>query len=428
MPTQSKSRNHSATSSVTPADMASRIIPAIMKKTAILILMMIAFTGFGVAADEAVLYNFSLSEGFSPEDGVVFRAGRLFGTTTQGGAFGYGVVFELARSNSGWMETVLYSFAGGADGAYPVAGVTFDREGNLYGTTSSDASGHGVIYRLTPSPTGWMETVLYTFAGGNDGEVPIARVTIDKAGNLFGTTLFGGTAGCGVVFELMPQQGGWAESVLHSFAGCNGNAHPQAGVVLRGRSLYGTTYEGGASGRGTVFKLTPSEAGWTETVLYSFTGGTDGAFPSGVIFRKDRLYGTTNGGGNQNDALGNGVVFELSPSKQSWTEKVIHTFTGTPDGAVPFGSVAFDRVGSLYSTTWSGGVGGHGTAFKLTPSSSGWTETVLHSFNGASDGDLLLAGVILDHEGNLYGTTAGGGLNGGGVVFEIISDDEGPDD
>jgi uncharacterized repeat protein (TIGR03803 family) len=147
-----------------------------------------------------------------------------------------------------------------------------------------------------------------------------------------------------------------------------------------------------------------------------------------VIFRRGRLYGTTNGGGSQNDALGNGVVFELSPSKQSWTERVIHTFTGTPDGAVPYGSVTFDREGNLYGTTASGGIDGHGTAFKLTPSTSGWTETLLHSFNGASDGDLLLSGVILDHEGNLYGTTAGGGLNGGGVVFEIRSEDEEADD
>jgi uncharacterized repeat protein (TIGR03803 family) len=399
--------------------MASRFIRATIKKMAILILAMIAFTGVGVAADERVLYDFSLSQGFSPEDGVVFRAGHLFGTTTQGGAFGYGVVFKLTRSNGGWMETVLYNFTGGADGAYPVAGVTFDRAGNLYGTTSSDASGHGVIYRLTPSSTGWMQTVLYTFAGGSDGEVPIARVTIDKAGDLFGTTLFGGAAGCGVVFELTPQQGGWTESVLQSFAGCNGNAHPQAGVVLRGRSLYGTTYEGGASGRGTVFQLTPSVSGWTETVLYNFTGGSDGAFPFGVIFRRGRLYGTTNGGGSQNDSLGNGVVFELSPSKQGWTENVIHTFTGTPDGALPFGSVIFDRVG---------GTEGHGTVFKLAPSQTGWTETVLHSLNGTSDGDLLQAGVILDHEGNLYGTTSGGGLNGGGVVFEITSEDEGAED
>jgi uncharacterized repeat protein (TIGR03803 family) len=310
--------------------MASRIIPAMIKKMAILINMMIAFAGLGVAADEAVLYDFSLSQGFSPEDGVVFRAGRLFDTTTQGGAFGYGVVFELARSNRGWIETVLYSFTGGADGAYPVAGVTFDRVGNLYGTTSSDTSGHGVIYRLTPSPTGWTETVLYTFKGGSDSEVSVARVIVDKTGTLYGTTLFGGAAGCGVVFELAPQQGGWAESVLRSFAGCNGNAHPQAGVVLRGRNLYGTTYEGGASGRGTVFKLTRSVSGWRETVWYSFTGGSDGAFPSGLIFRRGCLYGTTNGGGSQNDALGNGVIFELSPSKESWTERVIHSFTGTP--------------------------------------------------------------------------------------------------
>jgi uncharacterized repeat protein (TIGR03803 family) len=199
-------------------------------------------------------------------------------------------------------------------------------------------------------------------------------------------------------------------------------------VVLKGGSLFGTTYEGGASGRGAEFKLTPSESGWTETVLYSFAGGSDGAFPFGVIFRRGRLYGTTNGGGSQNDALGSGVVFELSPSKQSWTESVIYTFTGTPDGALPFGSVIFDRVGNLFGTTWAGGTEGHGTAFKLTPSPSGWRETVLHSFNGASDGDLLLAGVTLDHESNLYGTTSGGGLNGGGVVFEIISDDEEPED
>jgi uncharacterized repeat protein (TIGR03803 family) len=397
---------------------------AFVKATAVFVVSSLALTGAAHAATERVLFDFSLARGWSPEDGVVLRGGHLFGTTTQGGPFGNGIVFELTRMENGWTEHILHAFKG-PDGAIPVAGVTFDTAGNIYGTTSSDASGHGLVYKLTPSPGGWVESVLHTFTGGTDGEAPIARMIFDDAGNLYGTTLFGGAFGCGVVFKLTPtQEEDWTEIVLHSFSGCSvGFGHPQAGVVLKDGELYGATYDGGAYGFGTIFKLTPSENEWTETVLYTFTGGADGRAPSGVIFKAGRLWGTTFLGGipSETQPNGNGVVFELAPSANDWTETVIYSFTGAADGSLPVASVTLDRKGNVYGTTVSGGVHGHGTVFKLSRSHGGWTETVLHSFDGGSDGDLLLSGLTLDRSQNLYGTTAAGGASGGGVVFRINS-------
>jgi len=346
-------------------------------------------------------------------------------------------------------ETVLYSFMGGSDGASPQAGLIADGSGNLYGTTVGGGvlkcnppfSCGGTVFKVAPSGT---ETVLHSFAGGNDGANPRAGLIADSSGNLYGTTRGGGGSGClglgcGVVFKLAPSG---TETVLFSFCPsdfpCSNGASPLAGLIADGKgNLYGTTSSGGAPNAevGTVFKLTPSG---TETVLHSFPGGSDGNEPhAGLIAdAKGNLYGTTfSGGGSGCGGVGCGVVFKVTPSG---TERVIHSFcpSGFPckDGINPVAVLTADAKGNLYGTTGFGGGGkacgtefqlGCGTVFKLTPSG---TETVLYSFcskPGCSDGMSPVAGLIADGSGNLYGTTRiGGGSKcnppfGCGTVFKL---------
>jgi len=262
---------------------------------------------------ETVLYRFTGgTDGCNPGYGdLVFdQAGNIYGTTVNKGADYYGVVFELIPSGGGWTEQVLYAFAGGSDGQYPFAGVTFDQAGNLDGTTLYGGLYHlGTVYQLTPSGSGWTEQVLTSFLGldHTEGELPVGGVILDAAGNLYGTTAGPG----GTVYEMMPNSGGWSLDQLWYFPG--ESLQGSWGSLIRDRAgnLYGTTRGQGTYGSGSVFKLTPSDGGWTETDLYDFTGGNDGAAPYGnVIFdAQGNLYGTTSAGGAYNA----GVVFEITP-------------------------------------------------------------------------------------------------------------------
>jgi uncharacterized repeat protein (TIGR03803 family) len=267
-----------------------------------------------------ILFNFAGgTDGGYPQYGslVLDDKGNLYGTTQQGGTYGYGVAFELTPSSSGeWTETVLHDLADDAtDGGYPVA-VVFDHEGNLFGTAVQGGSfGRGVAFELSPSSGGnWTETILHNFADDNsDGGAPLAGVVI-HGGHLYGTTQSGGTYFLGTVYQLSRTKTGWNEKVLHNFSGSDGLG-PKCTVVFDklGR-LYGTTYSGGTDGYGTVFKLTRATSKWIETVLYSFTGGSDGAYLYfGLILDRGNLYGATSGGGDGSDGNGNGVVFELTP-------------------------------------------------------------------------------------------------------------------
>ena len=394
----------------------------------------------GAADQYKVLHEFNDSQGtWFPEAGLVPDAkGDLYGTTSGGGAAGYGgAAFELTPGTGGrWTETVLQSLVG----QFPEAGLIFDGAGNLYGTTSSGGTyGNGSVFELTPSTDGmWTETVLYSFMWGSDGADPRAGVIFGPAGNLYGTTSYGGADNKGTVFELTPNgDGTWSETILHSFNGEDGQ-EPLAGLVLdTAGNLYGTTELGGRSCGsytcGTVFQLTPNGNGtWTETVLHGFRG-SDGAGPTaGLIFdTAGNLYGTTFSGGSHCAADGGcGVVFELSPGAGGrWTHKVLHNFSGT-DGSGPLGPLVFDAAGNLYSTTTAGGSAtcwgiGCGLIFQLAPDTNGrWRETVLHRFNG-KDGQWPSAGLVVDTSGNLYGTTPFGGnfshsYIGYGVVFEVI--------
>jgi uncharacterized repeat protein (TIGR03803 family) len=392
---------------------------------------------------ERVLHSFRDEPAEQPVAGLAFDStGNLYGTTAFGGNTrcfnGCGTVFKLAPAAGGALSySVLYSFRGGQDGAGPAGTITIDSFGNLYGTTQSGGSdscsgGCGTVFELSPSPGGgWIENVLYRFDGVS-GQQPYAGVILDSVGNIYGTTLVGGSGsckdGCGVVFKL-ELSGQWSETVLYSFSGGSDGALPVAPLIFDAQgNLYGTAAQGGVGSCGgtvcgVVFELTSSGAGWTENVLYSFKGGKDGGSPNGgLIFDlTGNLYGTTGGGGSQTCRDGCGTVFELTPSAGGWAEAVLHRFQGGKDGASPYTvSLVFDPAGNLYGTTLLGGQGtcGCGTVFKLAPGSGGkWTKSSLYSFDGTHGGSPD-TGVVIGAAG-LYGTTASGGADGLGVVFEI---------
>jgi uncharacterized repeat protein (TIGR03803 family) len=390
-------------------------------------------------ASEKVLYVFQgVPDGSGSTSSLIFdSAGNLYGTTAGGGTYGYGTVFKLSPASGHWNETVLYSFTGSPDGEYPFGGLVMDSAGNLYGTTSQgglrcSVTTCGLVFKVDPSGT---ETVIFRFNGA-DGLRPSDGLIADAKGNLFGTTQDGGATDNGVVFELTPGSSGtWTENVLYSFTGGSGDgATPFDGLVFdKAGNLYGTTYFGGIGlGNGVVFELKPSGRNWKESVLYEFTGGSDGGRPvAGVTMRGGKLYGTTYydgaGGGN-----GSGVVFELSPGSSGWNETALYAFNGRTDGHGPETGVIFDKSGNLYGVTFHGGwrycLLGCGTIFKLAPKSGGgWQETLLYRFNGRGVGDgeyPQTSRLLWDAKGHLYGTTwAGGGTGcygiGCGVVFEL---------
>jgi len=330
-------------------------------------------------------------------------------------------------------EKVLHRFclAKCPDGYQPEAGLIFDAAGNLYGTVTRGGTpgGGGTAFELTPKAGGvWTERVLHHFGEGYDGFFPSAGLIFDAAGNLYGTTQYGGNHSGGTVFELTPKAGGgWAEKVLYAFNdnGTDGY-NPQAGLALdTSGNLYGTTFYGGAHSVGTVFELMPKTGGdWTEKILHSFNNnGKDGSNPTaGLIFDGSfvNLYGTTSQGGNNID----GTVFELTPKAGGgWTEKILHSFprkTGN-DGVIPYAGLIFDGAGNLYGTTWEGGRFNGGTVFELTPIAGGrWTEKILHNFGNGMDGAELDAGLVFDLAGNLYGTTVSGGTLAW-IIHEVSS-------
>jgi uncharacterized repeat protein (TIGR03803 family) len=388
------------------------------------------------APKERVLYSFGITDGSNPETSLIFdKAGNLYGTTVRGGAFGYGTVFELTPTARGWNEKVLHSFSA-SDGFYPSASLIFDSVGNLYGSTALGGAYHyGMVFQLAPGAHGtWTETILHSF-DGTDGDQPRAQLTFDKAGNLYGTTTFGGAYGHGAVFQLTPGANGvWTETVLRSFtlrAGLGPN-EPFGNIVFDADgNLYGTTENGGPSGwsGGVVFELAPGAGGkWTEKIPHYFGNhGEDGYSPeAGLIFdTSGNLYSTTALGGAHNF----GAVFQLTPDAGKWNEKVLHSFNDNgKDGAYAVSGLILDAAGNLYGTTNQGGTpgsacNGHGcgTVFDLQPGANGtWTEKILHSFSDqGTDGTIPEAGLIRDAAGNLYGTTYTGGANNYGTVFKI---------
>jgi uncharacterized repeat protein (TIGR03803 family) len=331
--------------------------------------------------------------------------------------------------------------------AFTESGVITDSAGNLYGTTqiggtsqNCHALGCGTVFELSPNATGgWTLTTLYSFSGRDDGLGPAAGLVRDSAGNLYGTTQSGGGSkecayGCGVIFRLSPSTGGvWDETVLYRFTGGSDGSAPVATLTLgSGGSLYGTASLGGASTGGLVFMLERAAGGWKQTVLHNFIG-TDGHYPESPLTRDSagNLYGTTAEGGSHNA----GVVYRLAPSSSGWTCEILHNFTGGSDGQQPVGGLTFDASGNLYGTTQFGGnkpgLNGSGVVFRLHPSGNAWREAVLYTFTGGTDGANPSAGVTFDSAVNLYGTTSYGtpagckSSYGCGQVFQLTPAAEG---
>lgn len=426
------------------------------------------------APAETTLFGFDGQTGLSPQTGLVRDGnGNLYGVTAQGGVnffppqLGFGVAYKLAppaTPGGPWTETIIHQFGQAAgDGVYPT-GPLLPYEDGFYGATGS-----GAIFRLGPPIAHdgtYAETILYTFSGPTDGSGPNGGLIMDQSGALYGTTEFGGTGTCnglsggttcGTVFRLNPPAtpgGPWTETQLYSFQGgaAGDGAYPTAGLVMDAAgNLYGVTSYGGGTGCspgagvlgcGTVFELSPPAtpgAQWTETVLYRFKDGTDGAQPSSsLLLVHGILYGVTFGDTNA------GTAYALTPPKTkggTWTETTLHRFTNPNDGMFPAGTLIMTKSGAqdvLIGTTYAGGIssqgcftGGCGLVFSLTapPNAGGtWTESILYEFTGSIDGGLPRSGVIMDRTGTLYGTTEAGGwfsncegypAVGCGAVFEI---------
>jgi len=379
--------------------------------------LLLLASGLAMAQKISVLYNFDGgADGGFPKAGLIRDPqGNLYGTTTgdQGVSTGFGTIFEVTSAGVG---KVLYRFTGGADGCSPMAGLIRDSSGNLYGTaagggTGTCASGHGVVFELSSTGT---ETVLYTFTGGTDGGTPEAPLFRDRSGNLYGTTAQGGAANAGTVFEI---PFGGTQTVLYSFSGGADGANPTSGVVRDASgNFYGTTVNGGSSactgGCGVVYTI--SSTG-TESTLYSFLGGTKGMFPYGGLTYSvnGTLYGTTSvsGGSGACDA-GCGTVYSVSTTG---TQKIVHDFSGA-DGQAPDAALLQDSKGNLYGTTFEGGIYGFGAVFMFN---SAGQESLLYNFTGAGDGSNPYSTLLRDSKGNLYGTTEFGGAHGYGTVFKV---------
>jgi uncharacterized repeat protein (TIGR03803 family) len=401
--------------------MQSQRLVAGVRWTITLLFVIVVHASSARAVTETVLHSFTgTPDGASPFSGlVVDNGGNLYGTTLFGGRSGHGTVFELIpESGGGWKERVLYSFAGGLDGANPIGGVVFDEAGNLYGTTENGgASGDGTVFELSPSGGSWTENIVYAFGGEPDGCNPEAGPTFDSAGNLYGTTEDCGSFGGGAVFELSRSGGGWDEAVIWSFNGTDGAAPHDTPVFDKAGDLFGTTQGGGGFAQGNVFKLTLGSEGWTETSIFSFTGGGNGCAPSGgVILSAGDLFGTTSECGTDDV----GTVFELTPTIGQWRMFVLHTFTGGRDGGEPVGGLKLDSGGNLYGTTPLGGRFGYGTIFKLAATNDYDDEVEYSLMGGDADGATPYSGLTFN-KGAAFGTTLAGGANGLGTVYEITA-------
>jgi uncharacterized repeat protein (TIGR03803 family) len=380
---------------------------------------------------ETVLYNFTGgSDGGLPEGRLTSYGGNFYGTTYIDGLWGYGTVFEVSPNGSGgWNETVLYSFTGKADGGNPNSSyVVFDSLGNLYGTTqigglnSSACSAYagyncGVVFELLPNGSGgWTEAVLHSFANDPDGANPINGLIMDAVGNLYGVTEYGGID-TGTVFELSSSGGGWTERVIYTIP--SSSNIPTSGLAMDAAgNIFGATYR-------SVFELSPNgSGGWNPSVIHKFpnqvgTGGGEGFESTPVLDPAGNIYGASCYGG----ASKQGTVYKLTLQNGTWRYKVLYPFKVSPDGNCPNG-IVFDKAGNIYGTTLRGG-NGQGTVFELTPVKNSYKEKVLWRFSGP-DGYAPFSGVILDN-GNLYGTTLYGTACYGspscanaGDVFEVI--------
>jgi len=378
------------------------------------------------APKEKVLFSFPASGdlGNSP-NGVLISdgAGNFYGVNTHGG-LGSGTVYEISpAAEGGWTAKSIYVFPKSSAGP---GGLVMDSSGNLYGvlnfggteacTDTYNAYLCGAVYQLSPDGSGgWSEKTIWN-ASQTEGWSPWT-LAVDATGNLYGTTFWAGTGNAGTVYELQRTGENWTHIVLHV------GGPPQGPLAFdKAGSLYGTTYGGGTAGIGTVFELKKTTTGWQEITLFDFSGGASGYGPVAVIFDSaGNLYGTTYYGGVDHGD-GYGVAYELTPTPSgAWQETVLHTFLNGGQADYRLGFLVFDSKGNLYGTRDFGGSEGYGTVFQLRRSSSGaWSQVILHSFqSGSTDGQYPNGALLVDSKGNLYGTTSSGGSGGVGTVFEI---------
>lgn len=421
---------------------------------AIIITVFFAST-LAIGQSEFLVYSFPnhgspLPHGCLPQGNLVAdSAGNLYGITGCGGSSNFGTVYELLRPvppKKQWIQSVLYSFKGGSDGASPMSGLTIDSAGNLYGTTNTGGGtlGDGTVFELSPPVSvggPWTESILYSFQGGDTGKNPgAAGVVLDGAGNLYGVTRMGGhnvpdycnATGCGVIYKLAPPAvagGDWTETVLHYFNGAQGTNGVGTPIFDGKGNLYGMAESG------TVYRLSPPaiEGGaWIYAVLYNI-GNSAGLSNGSLTFHNEgRLYGIATSG--QFDL---GSIFELVPPTTpggTWSENILHSFAGGSDGivATALGNVVFDKAGNLYGATYLGGgegscnpnTPGCGTVFELSPpvlEGGDWTETILHTFGAvATDGEETSGGLIFAKDGVLFGATFSGGTGGQGTVYGVV--------
>jgi uncharacterized repeat protein (TIGR03803 family) len=321
---------------------------------------------------------------------------------------------------------IIYSFAGGSDGEYVDSDLVIDGAGNLYGTSVQGGQfGSGTVFQVTPTGDGSTHTVLYSFTGGADGGEPYKGVTLDSQGNLYGTAVTGGAGscegGCGVAYKLTNSGGVWTQTVIHTFTGGDDGSGPGSGLTVGWHgTIYGVTPTGGANGQGVVYQLKPMPDGtYKLTVLHAFTGGVDGAGGSAgrLLLHSGSLYGVTTAGG----ANGKGVAFEITPTHGVWQFTTLYAFKGQPDAGFPYSTLTMDVQGRLYGTTYYDGAHNLGSVYQLTLRHDGtWREQVLYSFKGGTDGSGSIGNVVIDRTGAIYGTTSAGGASCNcGVIFKV---------
>ncbi len=378
-----------------------------------------------------VLHSFTGGgDGAAPVSGLTMdRGGNLYGTTSYGG-HGPGTVFKMTEKNSGWILSILHDFLAGTDGCDSAhADPTIAPDGTLYGTTPlcgnvlCGGTGCGIVYRLRPSPNlpatptaPWTETILYYFSGYVAPD-PSGKLAFDSAGNIFGSTLHGGIPDRGYVYELSPLDGGYVATTLYTF---QDTAQPSGVILDNAGNLYGVATGGDPGDYGNVFELSLSGSQWVATILYTFRDGEDGAYPFGDLIAdaQGNLYGTTSTDGSG----GGGTVFEMSPDGHGgWIATTLAELPGYYDhpGGGPQDALTMDSAGNLYGTALLNGAFHMGNVFKLTNTGGSWIYTSLHDFSGGSDGSLPFSNVVVDAQGNLYGTAAQGGDNSEGVVWKI---------
>jgi uncharacterized repeat protein (TIGR03803 family) len=419
------------------------------RTTAALFVAMLSIIGSARPADAktVAIHHFNGRDGTSPVGPMLYDStGDLYGVTYYGGAAGAGVVYELsppATRGGTWTETVLHDFAGGSDGAAPNRGLTFDRAGNIIGSTFGGGNcpdACGTIFELSrPARRGgaWTETVLHRFHGPNfgDGGAPTGDLIFDRSGNLYGTATFGGLVACsispgpcGIAFSLSPPSspgGSWNETVLYTFAGVPDGAFPGGGLAVDSHGvLYGTTEEGGSGkctdgeglviGCGTAYRLQLSHGTWKESIIFDFHAAESGPGSDMVFDAAGRLYGASDYD-----------VFRLQPPAMGglWIERLLYRFPEGISGSIAESDVMFDGTGNLYGTTHASGLTGFGTVYELSPRRSDavpWSLTTLHTYTGGFDALMPSGGLVFGKNGVLYGATARMDQSNPGYAIEVV--------